>query len=348
MVELRQHWIERVWYARSWQYRLLLPLTGLFSLAVAVRRWAYANGIRKPVDTDVPVIVVGNISVGGTGKTPVTIWLARMLMKQGMQPGIISRGYRGNPGPDPLLVSVESEAEQVGDEAIVLAKQCECPVVVHPDRAAAARKVVELGVDVIVSDDGLQHYRLSRDVEIAVVDAERKFGNGQLLPAGPLREPLSRLAEVDVVLTHHHALPGPDKEVLSRDSDPGVFDFCLNPSAVIRIDHSEIKRLDDFAGKAVHAVAGIGHPERFFRMLESHHIKVYRHPLPDHAGITPADIRFDDRLDVLMTEKDAVKCRWANTEQCWYVPVDVDFGGRADDVVDLVISKLEENRGIAP
>jgi len=340
--------IDRIWFGRSPIAWLLLPLTGLFALVAGVRRRCYASGILHTQAAGVPVIVVGNILAGGTGKTPVAIWLTRMLRKQGRQPGIISRGYRGNVGPQPVEVSEDSDPRVVGDEAVMLARQCECPVVVHPDRVAAARKAVALGADVLVADDGLQHYRLARDVEIAVVDAARGFGNGYLLPAGPLREPVARLDEVDIVLTHRHATPAPDDAVLRRASDPRAFDFWLKAAAVVRLDHSEVRHLDDFAGHTVHAVAGIGHPERFFRMLESFHIKVFRHPMPDHAEIGPADINFDDELDVLMTEKDAVKCRWLDQSSCWYVPVDIDFDGHADELVGLVLSKLSKlgNAGI--
>ncbi len=340
----RQSWIERSWYERSAAFWLLLPLSALFALAVRLRRWCYATGIRRIRSAGVPVIVVGNISVGGTGKTPVTIWLARMLQRQGRQPGIISRGYRGRVGPQPVAATEDSEAEVVGDEAIMLARQCECPVVVHPDRVAAARKAVEMGADILVSDDGLQHYRLGRDVEIAVVDDDRGFGNGRLLPAGPLREPVSRLGEVDIVLTHRQVRPGPDEAVLRRVSDPRAFDFWLKSAAVVRLDNSEVRHLDDFAGQTVHAVAGIGHPERFFRMLESHRIKVYRHPQPDHADIGPAEVSFDDDLDVLMTEKDAVKCRWLDARNRWYVPVDVDLDGHADELLGLVLAGLDNVR----
>lgn len=344
MHKSRQSWIERSWYERSAVIWLLLPLSALFSLAVRLRRWCYSTGIRRVRSAGVPVIVVGNISVGGTGKTPVTIWLVRMLQRQGRRPGIISRGYRGKVGPRPVAATEDSEAEIVGDEAIMLARQCECPVIVHPDRVAAARKAVEMGADILVSDDGLQHYRLGRDVEIAVVDDDRGFGNGRLLPAGPLREPVSRLGEVDIVLTHRHTRPGPDEAVLRRASDPRAFDFWLKSAAVVRLDNSEARHLDDFAGQTVHAVAGIGNPERFFRMLESYHIKVYRHPMSDHAEIGPADVSFDDDLDILMTEKDAVKCRWLDARNRWYVPVDVDLDGHADELMGLVLAALDNVR----
>lgn len=340
----KQNWVERVWYGDSPLYWLLLPLTGLFAVMAALRRFLYRRGLLKVTRVDAPVVVVGNIAVGGTGKTPVTIWLVRELQRRGQMPGIISRGYRGNVGPVPVQATEDSDIGTVGDEAIMLARQCECPVVVHPDRVAAAKKAIELGANILVADDGLQHYRLHRDVEIAVIDGSRGFGNGSLLPAGPLREPVSRLDEVDIVLVHRQ--PGDDEErqVLRRSSDPQPVDFWLKVVAVVRLDQSEVRDLNEFAGTTVHAVAGIGHPERFFRMLEGYRIKVYRHPLPDHADINPADISFGDQLNVLMTEKDAVKCRWLDTANCWYVPVGADVERRDADLLSNTIFARIEGR----
>lgn len=320
-----EQWVTRIWYGGSPIYRLLLPLSWLYALVVAIRRRLYGAAILKTSAVGVPVIVVGNISAGGTGKTPVTLWLAKSLRNRGFSPGIVSRGYGGNPGKQPRLATADSDPAVVGDEAILLAARSECPVVVHPDRVAAARAAVEAGADVVISDDGLQHYRLARDFEIAVVDGTRGIGNGALIPAGPLREPVSRLAEVDAVLVHRHA--DGDLAFLRRATDRHPLHFSLKPSVVARVDESQIRQIDEFAGTTVHAVAGIGHPERFFRLLESYAIKVYRHPLADHAEIGPSDIAFDDELPVLMTEKDAVKCRWLDTRKCWYVPVDLVFDG---------------------
>lgn len=329
--------MEKIWYGSSPVFWLLLPLTLLFAIAVAARRLAYARGLKKVQAVDVPVIVVGNITVGGTGKTPVTIWLAKALATSGRRPGIISRGYRGNVGLQPLQATAESDPTIVGDEAILLASQCDCPVVVHPDRVAAARKAIELGADIVISDDGLQHYRLGRDFEIAVVDGYRGFGNGRLLPAGPLREPVSRLKSVDKIVIHRH--PEVENGILRRSYDRRPLSFGLRASGVSRLDDSELRPIDEFAGRTVHAVAGIGHPERFFRMLESHGIMVHRHPLPDHADITADDIVFDDDLEILMTEKDAVKCHWLDVSKCWYVPVEVEFeGADADILLDMVLA----------
>lgn len=332
--------VEDIWYGDSLLAWLLLPLSGLFALAVTLRQRLYAMGVLKTRTVDAPVIVVGNVTAGGTGKTPVTIWIAKALTHLGYKPGVVSRGYGGTVGAAPVTVTPESDPAQVGDEAIVIAAQCRCPVVVHPDRVAAARQAVASGANVIVSDDGLQHYSLGRDIEVAVVDSARGFGNGWLIPAGPLREPASRLASVDVVMVHRH--PGCDVEpVVRRMGGSRPLGFRLRIQAVMRLDDTDVRHIDDFSGRTVHAVAGIGHPERFFSMLESHGISVIRHPLPDHSEITVGDIRFDDDLDVLMTQKDAVKCRRFGQDRCWYVPAEVEFDGAdADAFISLLTSRL--------
>jgi len=331
--------IDTVWYGESPLRLMLMPLSWLFGALAALRRRLYDIGILPRYRPAAPVIVVGNLAVGGTGKTPVAIWLATALAGRGFHPAIVSRGYRGKVGAEPVVVSADSEPAMVGDEAILLATRSGCPVFVHPDRSAAAAAAVVAGADVIVTDDGLQHYRLRRDFEIAVVDGGRGVGNGRLLPAGPLREPVSRLQTVDAVLVHHD--PSGDDGFLRRATDRRSFDFGLQPGQVARLDGSEQRHIRDFAGRPVHAVAGIGHPERFFRMLESHGIEVRRHALADHADIGPDDIAFADELPVLMTEKDAVKCRWLDTQKCWEVPVDVTFDGEgAEALLELIVAAV--------
>ena len=336
--------VNDIWYGRSPLAWLLLPLSLLFGLVAAIRRFLYGRRWLKVEVIDVPVIVVGNIAVGGTGKTPVTGWLAGALTRRGFRPVVISRGYGGDVGPVPLEVGPDSDPLEAGDEAVLLAHRCDCPVVVHPDRVAAARKAMDLGADVIVSDDGLQHYRLGRRFEIVVVDGSRGFGNGYLLPAGPLREPQSRLHQADVVAIHQSSGGGHERLTLPAGLEP--LRFCLRVNAVTHIDSGRSAHIGDFRGKTVHAVAGIGHPERFFGMLESEGIKVIRHPLADHAPITVADIRFGDGLDVLMTEKDAVKCRGLGSSTGWYVSVDVDFaGGDADRLLAAIDHRLGRAAG---
>ncbi len=333
------NWVQNTWYGESPLRWLLLPFTWIYSVVIACRRLLYSSGVLRSYQVFVPVIIVGNITVGGTGKTPLTIWLAQQLAANGYKPGIISRGYRGMVGPKPMEATADSDPAVVGDEAILIATRGACPVVVHPDRVAAAKLAIELGANVIVSDDGLQHYRLGRDFEIAVVDGTRRYGNRQLLPAGPLREPLSRLDTINQILVQRET--DGSSELLHRSSDPPPVDFRLVASAICRLDNSDIRNIGDFSGTKVHAIAGIGHPERFFRLLAAHDFDVIRHPLADHAGISQDDLDFDDDLDVVITEKDAVKCRSLDTSNCWYVPVDVAINDAdAEELLDRIVRKI--------
>jgi len=331
--------VEKIWYGDSPLALLLLPLSWIFALLTVLRRYLYRTGILKVHVLSVPVIVIGNISVGGTGKTPVTIWLAEKLLQEGYSPGIITRGYRGSVGSIPVVATSDSETALVGDEAVLMARRCACPIVVNADRVAAARKAIELGIDIIISDDGLQHYRLGRDFEIAVIDGARGFGNGHLLPAGPLRETEPRLASVEAILVQHETASA--EKFLVRSTDPKPRNFELRTSSISRLDDSEVRPLKEFSGKSVHAIAGIGNPERFFRMLESFGIKVMRHPLQDHATITPDDLSFADEAEIVMTEKDAVKCSAFETTRCWYVPAAVEFeSGEGRALLRTVLEKI--------
>ena len=337
--------VAEVWYGDSRLRWALLPLAWIYQLVTAARRALYRLNFFRSRNVGVPVIVVGNVTVGGTGKTPVTIWLSRALSERGWRPGIVSRGYRGNTGPHPVAATRDSDPEVVGDEAILMARKSGCPVAVHPDRVAAARKLVAEGVDVVLADDGLQHYRLARDFEIAVVDGTRGLGNGCLLPAGPLREPPGRLERVDCVLVQNEAAADASSQ---WQTDRETLAFSLEPVAAVRVDGSGSRPLDEFSGSTVHAVAGIGHPERFFRMLEQRGIRVDPHALADHAPIRQATLDFADGNPVLMTEKDAVKCRSLNTENCWYVEVDIAFAGQGgDELLDSIARRLGEAPGAA-
>jgi tetraacyldisaccharide 4'-kinase len=336
--------VQKIWYGDSSLRWLLSPFAWIYALVVACRRWLYAAGLLRSFSVAAPVVIVGNITVGGTGKTPLTMWLAEQLAAKGHKPCIISRGYGGDSGSDPQQVTAESDPALVGDEAILMAIRSGCPVIVHPDRVAAAKLAVELGASIILSDDGLQHYRLRRDYEIAVVDGTRRYGNRQLLPAGPLREPISRLASVNQVLVQRAA--GGEAGLSFRATDKPPIDFCLVATKIYSLDKTEVRSIRDFAGVRVHALAGIGNPERFFRLLEEHKIDVIRHPLPDHAQIEPQDLEFGDQLDVVMTEKDAVKCRWLDTGNCWYVPVDVSIDdAAARDFVERIVQRTSPDNG---
>ncbi|MEJ2601818.1 MAG: tetraacyldisaccharide 4'-kinase [Gammaproteobacteria bacterium] len=305
--------LEQIWYGKGAGGRLLRPVGALYAGIATLRRRLYQTGVLRSHGVGVPVVVVGNINVGGTGKTPLTLWLARRLAERGRRPGIVSRGYGGQPGPVPLRVEEDADPSRVGDEALLFARHAGCPVFVHPDRVAAARAAVEAGADVILSDDGLQHYRFARDFEIAVVDMERGLGNGRCLPAGPLREPPSRLETVDQIFSQ--GLSGVDQAI----------GFTLQPAAAVNLADGTRRELADFAGQAVYGIAGIGNPARFFRTLREAGIKVIEHPLADHAEPSPQELNPPDTLPVFMTEKDAVKCRTRAGRRHWYVPVSVEM-----------------------
>ncbi|MEM8815360.1 MAG: tetraacyldisaccharide 4'-kinase [Pseudomonadota bacterium] len=325
-------WVQRAWYERAPGFQLLLPLSWLYRLAVAIRRGCYRLGIFRQRVLPAPVIVIGNLVAGGAGKTPVTLFLAQALKEKGLKPGIVSRGYGRE--DDTLLVEVAAgdAADEVGDEPLLLARRSGCPVVVGRDRVTAARRLLQRGVDVILADDGLQHYRLARDFELCVVDAERGFGNGCLLPAGPLREPLSRLLTVDSILLNGAAGKDNDRDhaSLARLRQRGIR-FSLTAENAERLDGSARRPLTEFAGRTVHAIAGIGNPERFFRLLRSFGVRCVEHPLADHARIDEFELERMTRTatdsagahDILMTEKDAVRLGDTSSERLWAVPVDL-------------------------
>ncbi len=301
---------QRIWYGRHPLGVLLAPLGWLYAGVAWLRRRAYEEGVFHSGGVPVPVIVVGNLSVGGTGKTPFVVWLVAYLQRHGLRPGIVSRGYGGRAAHWPQQVRPDSAPETVGDEPVLLARRCRCPIAVGPDRVAAARALLEHHrCDVIVADDGLQHYALERDLEIAIVDGARRYGNGRCLPAGPLRESRRRLEDVDIIVCNG---------VPSR----GEFRMILVGHTARRFgEEGEERPLEAFAGRRVHALAGIGNPARFFADLRRHGLEVVEHPFPDHHRFVAADLAFDDGLPVLMTEKDAVKCEAFAPPHAWYVPV---------------------------
>lgn len=289
---------------------LLWPLSLLFGLATRVRRQLYQQGLLRSETVAAPLIVVGNISVGGAGKTPLVIRLVELLREAGYRPGVISRGYGGRATQWPQHVRPDSDPAQVGDEPVLVARRCRCPVVVGPDRVAAARAVIDTyDCNVVLSDDGLQHYRLGRDLEIAVVDGLRRLGNGACLPAGPLREPPSRLRAADFVVGNGAARGNEYLMALRGDRAVSLVDPTISVS------------LAGFSHNTVHAVAGIGDPGRFFDQLRHARLRILEHPFPDHHAFQPRDVRFPQDLPVLMTEKDAVKCQAFAQEGFWFVPV---------------------------
>ena len=305
---------------------LLLPLSWIFCLIAWLRRLTYRAGLAKTERLPVPVVVIGNISVGGTGKTPLVIWLAQHLGSAGYRPGIISRGYGGKAAEWPQRVTPQSDPGSVGDEPVLIATRTNCPMWVGPDRPAAARALLdETDCDIILSDDGMQHYALGRDMEIAVMDGMRRLGNGFCLPAGPLRERPSRLSEVDLVVCNGPA--GSDECAME-----------LIPTTLVGVVNREDRAdLSDFSGMQVHAIAGIGNPWRFFEHLRRLGMEVIEHAFPDHHGYRREEIVFSDELPVLMTEKDAVKCSTIADERHWYVEVDAQpdelFRSRLSDLL---------------
>ena len=299
-----------------WHARLLAPLYG--NLA-ALRRNAYRRGWLRRLQAGAPVIVVGNITAGGTGKTPMVIALVARLRAEGWTPGIASRGHGREDEATPRWVEADSAASLVGDEPLLIARATGAKVRVDRDRVAAAKALVAAGCNVIVCDDGLQHYRLARDIEIEVQDARRRYGNGRLLPAGPLREPVERAADCDFRVLNLGVASEADAQ---RDSGLGEWPMRLQVGAAQPVHGGRAQPLSAFAGQRVHAVAGIGDPERFFSMLREAGIAVVPHAFPDHHAYVAADFEFGSRLPVLMTVKDAVKCADLTDAQAFMVPVD--------------------------
>jgi len=310
----------------------LFPLSLAFGAAVALRRTLYRTGLRRREALPVPVVVVGNITVGGSGKTPLVAALVRALAARGFHPGVVSRGYGRDRGDDaPILVGAHDDPRRVGDEPLLLAR-AGCVISVARDRVAAGRALLERHpeCDVVVADDGLQHYRLERSFEIAVVDAERALGNGWLLPAGPLREPPARLDEVDAVVML--ATEATRAAPLRRDA----LAMTLDASEFVQVgDQRATAPPSAFLGEGVHAVAGIGDPTRFFAQLNALGVSAVEHPFPDHHRFTPADLAFAGARAVLMTEKDAVKCEAFADGRCWYLPV----RAHVDDALVALIEK---------
>jgi tetraacyldisaccharide 4'-kinase len=321
------------WYADAPAPLLLRPLAALYAL-IATRRRARLQ--QAAVHVELPVIVVGNIAVGGTGKTPVTIWLIERLRAWGWRPGVVGRGYGGRAPRYPYAVTTESDPAHCGDEPLLIARRSGCPVVVDPDRVAAARALTARGdVDIIVADDGLQHYRLARDLEIGVVDGVRGLGNRALLPAGPLREPATRLQELDLVVVNGAGWNEPLLRPLHME---------LQATRSLSMAGDATRPLQDFRAQSVHAVAGIGHPPRFFATLRAAGIDVREHPFADHHRFTAADLDFGDALPVLMTEKDAVKCARFAQPHWWAVPVDAVLSAADTLRVQESVARLRKER----
>lgn len=318
------------WHRKNLFTYVLVPFSWLFQLLCKVRRWYY---LHRQQNFRVPIIIVGNISLGGTGKTPLVGWLANYLLSQGLRPGIVMRGYGGQ--GKSIEVNPLSDVKVVGDEALLLARNCGCPVVVGRNRPEAVEILLNHfpQVDIVISDDGLQHYALARDLEIAVIDGRRRFGNGYCLPAGPLRESSRRLKEIDFVVTNGKACNN-EWEMTTK----------LSANAYQVAQPQQVCSLDDFSGKTVHAVAGIGHPERFFLMLQAKGIHVIKHSFEDHYFFKESDLCFSDNLPILMTEKDAVKCLSFAPLQAWFVPLEVNM---PEAFSNLLLRRINSGQKIA-
>jgi tetraacyldisaccharide 4'-kinase len=324
-------WLVKRWYSPRAPL-LLRPLSALFRLAVGLRRWAYRLGIFSSGHPGVPVIVVGNITVGGTGKTPLTLWLASQLKLKGLTVGILTRGYGGRLA-GPLIVKPDSAPADVGDETLLLAQRSGQPVALARQRLEGARLLAAQGCQVILADDGLQHLALKRDLEIMVVDTARGFGNGSLLPAGPLRESRRRAKRVGLVVIN-----GPGEVARLVVGNTPVARMQLQPMPLRSLLNGQTQRLVDLKDKTVHAVAGIGDPERFFRQLREEGLTLIEHAFADHHAFVAADFAFGDEHPVLMTEKDAVKCQDFADARMWFMPVSVQMSGAdAEQILNLAL-----------
>jgi tetraacyldisaccharide 4'-kinase len=331
--------LQRLWYGPAWRSLPLWPLELVFRLLVALRSAMYGIGLLRVRAVPVPVIVVGNLTVGGTGKTPVAAWLAKQLSLRGNRVGVVLRGYGGTHTGAARVVKVDDDPAVVGDEALLHARRRPHAVVIGADRVAAAMLAAEQGADIVVCDDGLQHVRLARIYEIAVVDAARGLGNGHLLPAGPLREPPGRLEQVDAVVITERGGEASRRRVV-RPRTPFVAEARFRPGEAVNLVTGARRDLATFAGTAVHAVAGIGHPDAFFASLRASGIPLTEHPLPDHASMEAAALRFPPDTTVLMTEKDAVKCAGYAQPGWWWVDLDVHIDRTtAEQLLTLVLER---------
>ncbi|OFZ66534.1 MAG: tetraacyldisaccharide 4'-kinase [Betaproteobacteria bacterium RBG_16_56_24] len=321
------HWLEHHWYNITRLQWILVPISMVFRALVAIRRAMYRDGALTSHRLLQPVIVAGNINAGGTGKTPLTLALAQQFVERGWHPLIISRGY-GGASKQPRYVKATDDAHEVGDEPLLMARRNICPVWIGKDRVATAHAALQAHpqCDVVLCDDGLQHYRLRRDFEIAVVDVERGFGNGRMLPAGPLREPVSRMETVDAaVMNGGNSAEGLYAMRLSGD----IFRNLLDPARQAAPA--------DFQKTNNHAVAGIGHPQRFFRHLETLGIPFTPHAFPDHHPYSATDLAYKDCDAILLTEKDAVKCTAFADARYWMLRVDA----RIDPaLMDKILRKI--------
>jgi len=321
--------IQKSWYNKEGLTTVLLPFSWLFCLLVQIRRLLYRLRIFRTTQLNVPVIIVGNITVGGTGKTPLVIELANLLKKHNYRPGIISRGYGGKARTWPQQVRWDGDPTMVGDEAILIARRTRCPMAVGPDRVASATALLKYtDCNIIISDDGLQHYTLGRDIEIAVIDGIRRYGNEKCLPAGPLREPIKRLEQVNFKVTN--GVAGPDEFAMTYKAEK----LCRADDPAVTLELSSLKN------QTVHAIAGIGNPQRFFNDLKLSGLDIIEHAFPDHYPFKKEDLDFGEIQPIVITEKDAVKCQRFYLHNVWYQPIKAKLDNQFTEQLLVMLERI--------
>ena len=325
-------WLQKQWTAFTFWHTILIPISWFFGIVVLLRKYLYQHGWLKSYRLNVPVVVVGNINIGGTGKTPLVIWLAEQMKLAGYKPGIISRGYGGS-AQKITEVLPDSDAMVTGDEAVLIAMRTNCPVFVSADRVSAGQHLLETypECNVIISDDGLQHYRMQRDVEIVVYDSVKGFGNGALLPAGPLRESKARLKTVDAVVSN-----GTDSRESLKCFNPVVMQLVATDFYNL-LDVQKKSGAEGLSQQTILAVAGIGNPQRFFDQLSDLGLQFESRAFPDHYVFQAKDFEHINADVVLMTEKDAVKCRAFAQPNFWVLPVSAVV---SNELMSVVLNKL--------
>lgn len=325
--------VTKSWYQGAYWLYLLWPLNLIYHAVTLLRKYLYQFRFFKSYRAQVPVVVVGNITLGGTGKSPLVAHLIDALKDMGFTPGVVSRGYGATLSKQEVReVTLDSVVSEVGDEPLMLKRRVGCPIFVSPTRSLAVQALESIGCDIVITDDGLQHYALARDIEICVFDGERKWGNGHLLPMGPMREPLSRIKATDFVVMNGAEWKAPMQPKIAS------FSMALMVGKLRSLKDQKSKPLIEFKGKNVDAVAGIGNPVRFFNTLAEHGLLVNSHSYSDHHQYTQSDVSFEGDRPLLMTEKDAVKCQTFDLQEAWYLPVSAELNG---DLAAQIVTALK-------
>ncbi len=324
----KEEQIRAIWYGQQTPKLWARMLSHVFARLAAFRRKLYQLGLLRSHKLKVPVIIVGNITAGGGGKTPMVIWLVNHLKSMGYKPGIISRGYGGKRKVEPMFVTPHADAHASGDEPLLMAQKTQAPVMVGKDRVKAGQQLIaQYNVNIIISDDGMQHYALKRDAEIVMLDANWETGNNRFIPAGPLREPLSRLDQVDLVVY--------------KGDKADSHGYQLAIASVYPLGHpSQSQDIATFRSQKIHAVAGIANPNSFFKLLSQHGLAIVKNPLPDHHQISTEDLTFDDEHAVMITEKDAVKCQNIQAKNIWVVRLEIIMKTQTQTAIEQLITDI--------